>query len=112
VIGRIARTVGPIASAIPLPWTQAVGRVAGLVGRVMADEADEFEALDEMLELAEEEDLLDAAAPVVAGLTIRRTVPGSRLEGVGERVRPERSPANALGGVGVGMALSGRAGTL
>jgi len=76
VVGRIARTVAPIASAIPLPWTQAVGRVAGLVGRVMADEADEFEALDEMLELAEEEDLIDAAAPVVAGLTIRRTVPG------------------------------------
>ena len=75
-IGRIARTVAPIASAIPLPWTQAVGRVAGLVGRVMADEADEFEAMDEMLELAEDEDIMDAAAPVVAGLTIRRVVPG------------------------------------
>jgi hypothetical protein len=76
VVGRIARTVAPIASAIPLPWTQAIGRVAGVVGRLMADEADEFEAMDELLDLAESEDLIDAAAPVVAGLTIRRMVPG------------------------------------
>lgn len=79
VVGRIARTVAPIASAIPLPWTQAIGRVAGVVGRLMADEADEFEALDEMFDLAEYEDI-DAAAPVIAGLTIRRMMPGvSRL---------------------------------
>lgn len=76
VVGRIARNVAPIASAIPLPWTQAIGRVAGVVGRLMADEADEFEALDEMIDLADEEDSIDAAAPVIAGLTIRRTVPG------------------------------------
>jgi hypothetical protein len=80
VVGRIARTVAPIASAIPLPWTQAVGRVAGVVGRLMADEADEFEALDEMFDWAEEEDAIDAAAPVIAGLTIRSSMPGvSRL---------------------------------
>ncbi len=76
VVGRIARTVAPIASAIPLPWTQAIGRVAGVVGRLMADEADEFEALDEVLDLAEEDDSIDAAAPVIAGLTIRRVMPG------------------------------------
>lgn len=75
VVGRIARTVAPIASAIPLPWTQAIGRVAGVVGRLTADEADEFEALDEMLDLAEYESI-DAAAPVIAGLTIRSTLPG------------------------------------
>jgi hypothetical protein len=75
VVGRIARTVAPIASAIPLPWTQAIGRVAGVVGRLMADEADEFEALDEMLEFGEYDDI-DAAAPIIAGLTIRRTMPG------------------------------------
>ena len=75
VIGRIARTVAPIASAIPLPWTQAIGRVANVVGRVMADEADEFDALEEMYELAEYDDI-DAAAPVIAGLTIRRIMPG------------------------------------
>ncbi|QSA97003.1 hypothetical protein [Methylococcus sp. EFPC2] len=75
VVGRIARTVAPIASAIPLPWTQAIGRVAGVMGRLMADEADEFEALDEMFDLAEVDDI-DAAAPVIAGLTIRTAMPG------------------------------------
>jgi hypothetical protein len=80
VVGRIARTVAPIASAIPLPWTQAIGRVANVVGRLMADEADEFEALDEMFDWAEDEDAIDAAAPVIAGLTIRSMIPGvSRL---------------------------------
>ncbi|WP_139558335.1 serine/threonine-protein kinase [Methylotetracoccus oryzae] len=75
VVGRIARTVAPIASAIPLPWTQAIGRVANVVGRLMADEADEFEAFDEMLDSFDEGEI-DAAAPVIAGLTIRRTMPG------------------------------------
>jgi hypothetical protein len=74
-LGRIARTVAPIASAIPLPWTQAIGRVASVVGRNMADEADEFEAMDDLLELAEMDDSIDAAAPVVAGLAIRRAMP-------------------------------------
>jgi hypothetical protein len=85
VVGRIARTVAPIASAIPLPQTQLIGRAAGLLGRLMADEADEFEMLDEMIDLAEEEDDIDAAAPIVAGLTIRRAMPNvSRLP------RPQR----------------------
>ncbi|HRD67782.1 MAG TPA: hypothetical protein PKY50_16685 [Candidatus Competibacter sp.] len=77
VVGRIARTVAPIASAIPLPWTQAIGRVAGVVGRLMADEADEFEAFDELMDLAEGEEAIDAAAPVIAGLAIRTAVPGA-----------------------------------
>lgn len=84
VVGRIARTVAPIASAIPLPWTQAIGRVANVVGRLMADEADEFEALDEMLDFADYDDI-DAAAPVIAGLTIRQAMPG-----VGRMPRAER----------------------
>lgn len=84
VVGRIARTVAPIASAIPLPWTQAVGRVANVVGRLMADEADEFEAFDEMLDFADYDDI-DAAAPVIAGLTIRQAMPG-----VGRLPRTER----------------------
>src|SRR5262245_60226613 len=42
VVGRIARTVAHIAGAIPLPRTQAIGRDAGVDGRLMADEADEF----------------------------------------------------------------------
>lgn len=73
-IGRVARVVAPIASRIPLPWTQALGRVANVVGRVMADGADEFDALDEMVDLMDE-DLIDAAAPLVAGLTIRSAIP-------------------------------------
>jgi hypothetical protein len=78
-VGRVARVVAPIASAIPLPMTQAIGRVASVAGRLMADEADEFDALDAMFDLAEFEDI-DAAAPVIAGLTIRTAMPGvSRL---------------------------------
>lgn len=76
VVGRIARTVAPIASAIPLPQAQAIGRVAGLLGRVLPNRADEFEALEDVFDLAEEEDAVDFAAPVIAGLTIRRTMPG------------------------------------
>ena len=76
VVGRVARVVAPIASAIPLPWTQAIGRVAGVVGRLMADEADEFEAFDEMMDFAEDEDAIDASAPVIAGLAIRTAIPG------------------------------------
>lgn len=71
-----ARTIGPIASAIPLPWTQALGRAAQVVGQLAADEADEFDALDEMLDWAEDEDAIDLAAPVIAGLTIRSSMPG------------------------------------
>jgi hypothetical protein len=94
VVGSIARTVAPIASAIPLPWTQAIGRVANVVGRLMADEADEFEALDEMFDLAEYDDI-DAAAPVIAGLTIRRTMPGVARLPRAERRRIVRSVTQA-----------------
>ncbi|GAB4226200.1 MAG: hypothetical protein Kow00121_54350 [Elainellaceae cyanobacterium] len=74
-IGQVARTVAPIASAIPLPQAQAIGRIASVAGRLLADGADEFELLDEMLDLAEDEDTADAAAPMIAGLTIRTTMP-------------------------------------
>jgi hypothetical protein len=80
VVGRLARQVAPIASAIPLPQAQAIGRVAGVLGRVLPNQADEFEALDEVLDLAEDEDAVDAAAPVIAGLAVRSAIPGvSRL---------------------------------
>lgn len=74
-IGSVARVVAPIARAIPHPAAQAVSRVASVAGRLLADGADEFEALDEMLAFAEEEDAVDAAAPVIAGLTIRTMMP-------------------------------------
>jgi hypothetical protein len=73
-IGQAARVVGPIASMIPLPQAQAIGRVAGVVGKLMADGADEFEAIDELADFMDYDDI-DAAAPVIAGLTIRSTMP-------------------------------------
>lgn len=78
VVGQIARTVGPIASLIPHPAAQAVGRLASIAGRVLP--ADELDAMEDLFDYAEDEDAIDAAAPVIAGLTIRRTMPGvSRL---------------------------------
>ena len=75
-VGRVARVVAPIASAIPLPWTQAIGAAANIAGRVLADGADEFEAIDELVDFLDEESL-DAALPLVAGLAIRRALPGA-----------------------------------
>jgi hypothetical protein len=75
-VGQVARVVGPIASMIPLPQAQAIGRIANVAGRLLADGADEFEAVDELVDLAEVENNIDAAAPVIAGLTLRRVMPG------------------------------------
>jgi len=74
-VGQVARVVGPVASAIPLPQAQLIGRVANIAGRLLADGADEFAALDELLAFAEDEHAVDAAAPVIAGLTIRTIMP-------------------------------------
>ena len=62
-------------SAIPLPMTQAIGGVANTIGGMLADEADEGEAFDGMLDFAEDEDAFDAAAPVIAGLALRKAAP-------------------------------------
>jgi hypothetical protein len=75
VVGQAARAVAPIASAIPLPQAQALGRVASVAGRLLADGADEFEALDELLAFAEADEVMDAAIPVIAGLTVRTIMP-------------------------------------
>lgn len=75
-VGSAARVVGPIASMIPLPQAQLIGRVANVAGRLLADGADEFEAIDELLDTFDDE-AIDAAAPVIAGLTIRRTMPAA-----------------------------------
>jgi hypothetical protein len=74
-IGSVARVVAPIASAIPLPWTQAIGRVAQVAGRVLADGGDEFEAIDALVDLADAEDLMDAAAPAIATMAVHGTMP-------------------------------------
>ena len=74
-VGQVARVVAPIASAIPLPQAQAIARVARVAGRLLADGADEFEAVDAMVDLAEDEDVMDAAAPAIASMAIRGAVP-------------------------------------
>lgn len=75
-IGSVARVVGPIASVIPIPQAQAIGRIANIAGRLLADEADEFEALDELFDYAEAEDAIDAAAPFLSAVTLRTAMPG------------------------------------
>ena len=79
-IGSVARVVGPIASMIPLPQAQLIGRIANVAGRLLADEADEFEALEDLFDLAETEDAIDAAAPFVSAVALRTAMPNiSRL---------------------------------
>ena len=85
-VGQVARVVGPIASAIPIPQAQLIGRVANVAGRLLADGADEFVALEDMLAFAEGEGAVDAAAPVIAGLTIRTVMPrAARLDRTSRR---------------------------
>lgn len=86
-IGRVARVVGPIASMIPIPQAQLIGRIANVAGRLMADGADEFEAFDDFVD-GLDEDGIDAAAPVLAGMVIRRALPG-----VARAARPVRRAA-------------------
>jgi hypothetical protein len=93
-VGNVARTVAPIASAIPIPQAQAVGRVAGVLGRLLADGADEFEALEELFDYAETDDI-DAAAPLIAGLTVRQRMPGVARAPRQLRRQMVRSVANA-----------------
>jgi hypothetical protein len=98
-VGQAARAVAPIARAIPLPQAQAIARVANIAGRLLANGADEFAALDEMLSFAETEEAVDAAAPIIAGLTIRTIMPRtSRLNPALRRqlVRSVRQSTQAL----------------
>lgn len=86
-VGSVARVVAPIASMIPLPQAQLIGRIANVAGRLLADGADDFEAFDEFVEALDEE-ALDAAAPVLAGMVIRRALPN-----VARAPRPVRRAA-------------------
>jgi hypothetical protein len=70
-IGAGARKVASVAKMIPLPQAQLIGGAADMIGNILADEGDEFDALDAMADFAEEEDGFDALAPVVAGLAIK-----------------------------------------
>lgn len=73
-IGSAARVVGPIASMLPIPQAQMIGRIANVAGRLLADGADEFEVFDELVD-GLDEDGIDAAAPVLAGMVVRRALP-------------------------------------
>jgi hypothetical protein len=86
-IGSAARVIGPIASMIPIPQAQMIGRLANVAGRLLADGADEFEAIDELVD-GLDEDSIDAAAPVLAGMMIRRALPS-----VARAARPIRRQA-------------------
>lgn len=86
-IGSVARVVGPIASMLPIPQAQLIGRIANVAGRLMADGADEFEAFDDFVD-GLDEDGIDAAAPVLAGMVLRRALPS-----VARASRPVRRAA-------------------
>lgn len=93
-IGKVSRIAAPILNKIPLPWTQALGRVAGIAGKLMADGADEFEAIDVLADYADYEEL-DAAIPVIAGLTIRKTIPDIKYKPKSVRKKLVKSVSRA-----------------
>ncbi|MGZ8190289.1 MAG: hypothetical protein ACXWTS_03570 [Methylococcaceae bacterium] len=75
-VARVAPVASRVASLIPHPAAQAIARgaaVAGRVGRALS--ADEFEMMEDMFDLADDEYMLDAAAPVMAGLALRQSMP-------------------------------------
>ncbi|WP_250487924.1 hypothetical protein [Caballeronia sp. GaOx3] len=94
-VGRAARVVAPIASAIPLPQAQLIGRIANVAGRLLADGADEFEVFDEMID-GLDEDGIDAAAPVLAGMVVRRALPQVSRSAPAVRRAVVRSVAQAV----------------
>lgn len=73
-VGQAARVAAPILRRIPLPQAQALGRIASVAGRLLADGADEFEAIDQLVD-EYDDDAIDAAAPLIAGMTLRRAMP-------------------------------------
>jgi hypothetical protein len=60
---------------IPIPQAQLIGRIANVAGRLLADEADEFEALEDLFDLVETEDAIDATAPFVSAVALRTAMP-------------------------------------
>ena len=67
--------VSKIAPLLPIPGAGLIGKAADVIGKVAADEADELDALEGVIDIADDADEFDAAAPVVAGLAIRKGVP-------------------------------------
>ena len=67
--------ISKFAPLLPIPGAGLIGKAADVIGKVAADEADELDALDGVIDAADDADEFDAAAPVVAGLAIRKGVP-------------------------------------
>ena len=95
-IKNVLGTVGKVAGAIPLPMTQAIGGIANTIGGMLADEADEGDAFDSMVDFAEEEDALDAAAPVIAGLALRKAAPHLRNAPVATRLQAVKAATKVV----------------
>jgi hypothetical protein len=79
VAKKVAPIVSKVAPFVPIPGAALIGKAADIVSQVAADEADEFDAFDAMIDVADEADSFDLAAPVVAGLAIRKAVPQAPL---------------------------------
>jgi hypothetical protein len=75
VAKKVAPIVSQVAPLLPIPGAGLIGKAADIVSQVAADEADELDAFDGMIDIADEADSFDAAAPVAAGLAIRKAVP-------------------------------------
>ena len=77
VAKKVAPIVSQVAPLLPIPGAGLIGKAADIVGQVAADEADELDAFDALIDIADEADSFDAAAPIVAGLAIRKAVPNA-----------------------------------
>ena len=75
VAKKVAPIVSQVAPLLPIPGAGLIGKAADIVGKVAADEADELDALDGFIDFADDAEAFDAAAPVVAGLAVRKGVP-------------------------------------
>jgi len=75
VAKKVAPIVSQVAPLLPIPGAGLIGKAADVVSQVAADEADELDAIDGLIDVADDADALEMAAPVVAGLAIRKAVP-------------------------------------
>jgi len=71
-VGKVARAAKPFAGL--LPGGALIGTAADILGNLADDEADEMDALEELADLAEEEDGWDELAPHVATVAIRHAL--------------------------------------
>jgi hypothetical protein len=74
VVGKVARGVAPVLSALPIPQAQAAGAVANLLGKLRAEGATTGEALEAVAELTARG---RPVVPAVAGLAARDVLKGT-----------------------------------